>query len=57
MFNEAVETMESLCADFPWTPEFWNSLQWSCGSTASALKDQGTTRRRARHPAMVLPIG
>jgi tRNA A-37 threonylcarbamoyl transferase component Bud32/tetratricopeptide (TPR) repeat protein len=41
LFNEAAETMELLCADFPWTPEYWNTLQWFIGSSASSLKDQG----------------
>ncbi len=41
LFNEAAKAMESLCADFPWTPEFWSTLQWSFGSMASTLKDQG----------------
>ena len=41
LFNEAAETMESLCADFPWTPEYWNTLQWFIGDMPSNLKDQG----------------
>ena len=43
LFKGSAETMESLCADFPWTPEFWNSLQWSFDNMASTLKDQGRT--------------
>ena len=41
LFNEAAKAMESLCADFPWTPEYWNTLQWFIGSSARSLKDQG----------------
>ena len=41
LFNEAAQTMESLCADFPWTPEYWNTLQWFIGDMPSSLKDQG----------------
>jgi tetratricopeptide (TPR) repeat protein len=41
LFNEAAQTIESLCADFPWTPEYWNTLQWFIGDMPSTLKDQG----------------
>jgi hypothetical protein len=41
LFNKAAETIESLCADFPWTPEYWNTLQWFIGDMSSSLKDQG----------------
>ena len=41
LFHEAAETIESLCADFPWTPEYWNTLQWFIGDMPSNLKDQG----------------
>jgi tetratricopeptide (TPR) repeat protein len=41
LFNEAAEAMESLCADFPWTPEYWNTLQWFIGDMPSNLKDHG----------------
>ena len=41
LFNEAAETMELLCADFPWTPEYWNTLQWFIGDMPSTLKDHG----------------
>jgi tetratricopeptide (TPR) repeat protein len=41
LFNEAAETMELLCADFPWTVDYWNTLQWFIGDMPSNLKDQG----------------
>jgi tetratricopeptide (TPR) repeat protein len=41
LFQEAAETIESLCADFPWTPDYWNTLQWFIGDVPSNLKDQG----------------
>jgi hypothetical protein len=34
--------MESLCADFPWTPEYWNTLQWFIGDVPRNLKGQGS---------------
>jgi hypothetical protein len=41
LFNKAAETIESLCADFPWTPEYWNTLRWFIGDMPSSLNDQG----------------
>jgi hypothetical protein len=39
LFNKAAETIESLCADFPWTPEYWNTVQWFMGDIPSNLKE------------------
>jgi len=40
LFNKAAEMIESLCADFPWTPEYWNTMQWFMRDMPTSLKDQ-----------------
>jgi hypothetical protein len=41
LFNRAAETIESLCVDFPWTVEYWNTLEWFIRDVPSNLKHQG----------------
>src|SRR5262249_17874094 len=40
LFKKAAETLETLCAEFPWTEDYWNTLQWFISGTAKSLKEQ-----------------
>jgi serine/threonine protein kinase len=40
LFKKSAETMETLCAEFPWTEDYWNTLQWFISGTAKSLKEQ-----------------
>jgi hypothetical protein len=41
LFQQAVEEIESLCASFPWNPDYWNTAHWFHGDTITTLLQAG----------------
>jgi hypothetical protein len=41
LFTKAAELIESLCTDFPWDSDYWNTLEWFMSDTAKSLKEHG----------------
>jgi hypothetical protein len=41
LYKEAVASIQSLCADFPWTADYWITLRWFHDDIAANLQTQG----------------
>jgi serine/threonine protein kinase len=41
LYQQALNTQQSLCGDFPWAANFWGTLQWFHDDIARNLSEQG----------------
>jgi hypothetical protein len=41
LFQKSAATIESLCAEFPWTVDYWHTLQWFMSGTSNHLNKCG----------------
>jgi serine/threonine protein kinase len=41
LFQQSVDEIESLCAAFPWNPDYWNTAHWFHAKSIDNLNDAG----------------